>query len=119
MLMKRQEGEVVETPKPAADKEPKLSEAFAAWMAGGSAKGIRISMDGKGAWRDNVFVEHIWKSVKYEEVYLRAYASVSEARASIGRYLAFYNGRRPHQSPGPQTPDQAYFNALQPIPVAA
>lgn len=81
--------------------------------------GIKISMDGKGAWRDNVFVERIWKSVKYEEVYLRAYVSVSDARASIGRYLAFYNGRRPHQSLGRQTPDQAYFNALQPIPVAA
>ena len=81
--------------------------------------GIKISMDGKGAWRDNVFVERLWRSVKYEEVYLRAYASVSEARASIGRYLAFYNGRRPHQSLGRQSPDQAYFNALQPIPVAA
>lgn len=81
--------------------------------------GIQISMDGKGAWRDNVFVERIWKSVKYEEVYLRAYTSVSDARASIGRYLAFYNGRRPHQSLGRQTPDQAYFNALQTIPVAA
>jgi putative transposase len=83
------------------------------------AAGIQISMDGKGAWRDNVFVERIWKSVKYEEVYLRAYASVSDARASIGRYLAFYNGKRPHQSLGRQTPHQAYFNALQPIPVAA
>jgi putative transposase len=71
------------------------------------------------AWRDNVFVERIWKSVKYEEVYLRAYASVSEARASIDRYLAFYNGTRPHQSLGRQTPDRAYFNALQPIQVAA
>jgi putative transposase len=81
--------------------------------------GIQISMDGKGAWRDNVFVERVWKSVKYEEVYLKAYASVPEARASIGKYLDFYNGRRPHQSLGRQTPDQAYFNALQPIPVAA
>jgi len=81
--------------------------------------GIQISMDGKGAWRDNVFVERIWKSVKYEEVYLRAYASVSEARASIGRYLTFYNGRRPHQKLGRRTPDQTYFNAPQPIPVAA
>ena len=60
--------------------------------------GIAISMDGKGAWRDNVFVERLWRSVKYEEVYLRAYDSVSEARASIGRYLDFYNGRRPHSS---------------------
>src|SRR5207302_6986891 len=59
---------------------------------------IAISMDGKGAWRDNVFVERLWRSVKYEEVYLRAYDSVSEARDSIGRYLTFYNGRRPHSS---------------------
>ena len=83
------------------------------------AADIRISMDGKGAWRDNVFVERLWKSVKYEEVYLRAFASVSEARASIGRYLDFYNSRRPHQGLARQTPDQAYFNALLPIPAAA
>jgi putative transposase len=83
------------------------------------AADIRISMDGKGAWRDNVFVERLWKSVKYEEVYLRAYASVSEARASIGRYLDFFNTRRPHQGLGRQTPDQAYFNALLPIPAVA
>jgi putative transposase len=80
---------------------------------------IRISMDGKGAWRDNVFVERVWKSVKYEEVYLKAYTNVPEARSSIGKYLDFYNGRRPHQSLRRQTPDHAYFNALQPIPVAA
>src|SRR5260221_10040681 len=55
-------------------------------------------MDGKGAWRDNVFVERLWRSVKYEEVYLRAYETVGEARNSIGRYLEFYNGRRPHSS---------------------
>jgi putative transposase len=73
---------------------------------------IAISMDGKGAWRDNVFVERLWRSVKYEEVYLRAYDSVSEARASIGRYLTFYNGRRPHSSLDRRTPDQAYFNPL-------
>ena len=58
--------------------------------------GVAISMDGRGAWRDNVFVERLWRSVKYEEVYLRAYDSVSEARNSISRYLAFYNHRRPH-----------------------
>jgi len=63
-----------------------------------AANGIAISMDGKGAWRDNVFVERLWRSVKYEEVYLRAYDGVSEARTSIGRYLNFYNGRRPHSS---------------------
>ena len=60
---------------------------------------IAISMDGKGSWRDNVFVERLWRTVKYEEVYLRAYDSVGEARASIGRYLAFYNERSPHSSP--------------------
>ena len=80
---------------------------------------IKISMDGKGAWRDNVFVERIWKSVKYEEVYLRAYASVVEARSSLGRYLNFYNTKRPHSSLDRQTPDRAYFNALLPIPAAA
>ncbi len=74
--------------------------------------GIAISMDGKGAWRDNVFVERLWRSVKYEEVYLRAYDSVGEARASISRYLSFYNGRRPHSSLDGTTPDQAYFNSL-------
>jgi putative transposase len=73
---------------------------------------IAISMDGKSAWRDNVFVERLWRSVKYEEVYLKAYDSVSEARASIGRYLDFYNRRRPHSSLDGVTPDQAYFNPL-------
>ena len=81
---------------------------------------IKISMDGKGAWRDNVVVERLWRTIKYEEVYLRAYASAPEARASIGRYIdGFYNARRPHSSLDRQTPDEAYFNALQPIPVAA
>ena len=80
--------------------------------------GIAISMDGKGSWRDNVFVERLWRSIKYEEVYLRAYETVSEARASLGRYLAFYNGRRPHTSLDRQTPDQAYFTRL-PQSVAA
>ena len=84
-----------------------------------AAREIRISMDGKGAWRDNVFVERLWRTIKYEEVYLRAYASVSEARASIGRYLGFYNSRRPHSSLDGKTPDQVYFNTLSPIPVAA
>src|SRR6187455_1160499 len=76
------------------------------------AKSIAISMDGKGAWRDNVFVERLWRTIKYEEVYLRAYDTVSEARVSIGRYLTFYNGRRPHSSLDRQTPDQAYFTRL-------
>ncbi|HEX6826164.1 MAG TPA: IS3 family transposase [Nitrospiraceae bacterium] len=83
-----------------------------------AANGIAISMDGKGAWRDNVFVERLWRSVKYEEVYLRAYDSVSEARIWIGRYLDFYNRRRPHSSLDHATPDHAYFNP-QPIRMAA
>jgi putative transposase len=75
-----------------------------------ASRKIQISMDGKGAWRDNVFVERLWRSIKYEEVYLRAYANVPEARAGIARYLAFYNTRRPHSSLDGRTPDQAYFN---------
>jgi putative transposase len=67
-------------------------------------RGIAISMDGKGAWRDNIFVERLWRTVKYEEVYLRAYASVSEARESLARYFKFYNERRPHQSLDGRTP---------------
>jgi putative transposase len=79
---------------------------------------IAISMDGRGSWRDNVFVERLWRSVKYEEVYLRAYDSVGDARASLGRYLAFYNAIRPHSSLDARTPDNAYFNPL-PHTVAA
>ena len=91
------------------------SEVFTAVLI---ANKIAISMDGKGAWRDNVFVERLWRSVKYEEVYLKAYDSVGEARRSIGLYLDFYNGRRPHSSLDDATPDQAYFNPL-PIRTAA
>ena len=80
--------------------------------------GVAISMDGKGRWRDNVFVERIWKSIKYEEVYLHAYASVSEARARIAKYIEFYNSMRPHSSLKALTPDQVYFNRL-PVPLAA
>ena len=81
---------------------------------------IAISMDGKGAWRDNVFVERLWRTIKYEEVYLRAYASVPDARASLSRYIdGFYNTRRPHSSLDRQTPDEAYFTALPSIPMAA
>ena len=79
---------------------------------------IKISMDGRGAWRDNVFVERLWRTVKYEEVYLRAYDDVPQARASLGRYIGFYNGRRPHTSLDRRTPDQAYFNP-QPLRLAA
>jgi putative transposase len=78
---------------------------------------IAISMGGKGRWRDNVFVERLLRSVKYEEVYLNAYASVPEARAGIGRYLGFYNAVRPHSALGGRTPDQIYF--IQPLLAAA
>ena len=83
-----------------------------------ASNAIAISMDGKGAWRDNVFIERLWRSVKYEEVYLRAYETVVEARTSIGRYLDFYNRRRPHSSLDDRTPDQAYFD-LPPLRAAA
>jgi putative transposase len=84
-------------------------------------KEIAISMDGKGAWRDNVFVERLWRSVKYEEVYLHAYDSVRAAREGIGSYLDLYNRRRPHSSLDDQTPDQAYFGhqSMPPIRLAA
>jgi putative transposase len=91
------------------------SQAFTGLL---SEHGIAVSMDGKGAWRDNVFVERLWRSVKYEEVYLKAYASVNEARASLGKYFAFYNTRRPHQALDGRTPDQAYFTPQQ-LPAAA
>ena len=70
---------------------------------------IAISMDGKGAWRDNVFVERFWRSIKYEEVYLRAYESAAEAKHYIGRYVSFYNAHRPHSSLGGRTPSAVYF----------
>lgn len=83
------------------------------------AHGIQISMDGKGCWRDNVFVERLWKSIKYEEVYLKAYDSVSAAKASLGTYLTFYNARRPHQSLDGTTPDAIYFDGLPQEEIAA
>jgi len=79
---------------------------------------IQISMDGRGAWRDNVFVERLWKSVKYEEVYLHAYDSVAAAKEGIGKYLTFYNTRRPHTALDRTTPDTVYFDS-QPLAVAA
>src|SRR5687768_2960213 len=73
---------------------------------------IQISMDGKGCWRDNIFVERLWRSLKYEEVYLHAYDSVSAAIAGLDRYLTLYNRRRPHSSLADRTPDDAYFFQL-------
>ena len=74
------------------------------------ANSIEISMDGKGCWRDNVFVERLWKSVKYEEVYLHAYDGVSQVRSGLDRYLTFYNRARPYSSLDRLTPDDVYFN---------
>ena len=74
--------------------------------------GIAISMDGRGCWRDNVFVERLWKSVKYEEVYLHAYETVSAAHQGLARYLTFYNQTRPHRALDGRTPDEVYFDNL-------
>jgi len=90
------------------------SEAFTGVL---KASGVKISMDGKGRWVDNVFVERLWRSIKYEEVHLRAYESVNEARSGIGEYLRFYNSERKHQGLG-KTPDQAYFRDVV-LPEAA
>ena len=78
--------------------------------------GIRLSMDGKGCWRDNIFVERLWRSLKYEEVYLHGYDSVSAATTGIGNYFTLYNARRPHSSLSDRTPDDVYFT---PLPLAA
>ncbi len=91
------------------------SQAFTGLL---KENGIQISMDGKGAWRDNVFVERLWRSLKYEEVYLHAYDTVSAAKAGLDRYFRFYNNRRPHSSLDRQTPDQFYYESL-PLPMAA
>jgi putative transposase len=79
---------------------------------------IKISMDGKGRWVDNVFVERLWKSVKYEHVYLHAYESVAEARTKLGCYLEFFNSRRPHSSLDRQTPDMVYFKTQHQVQAA-
>jgi putative transposase len=81
--------------------------------------GARLSMDGRGAWRDNVFVERLWRSVKYERVYLKAYDSVSAAKADINDYVVWYNSQRPHSSLQRNTPDEAYFTGLPPVQLAA
>ena len=83
------------------------------------SRGIRISMDGQGRWIDNVFIERLWRSVKYEEVYLKAYDSISEARGELGRYFEFYNMRRRHQSLDYQTPDDVYWSTLDQMTTAA
>lgn len=85
------------------------SEAFTDMLG---AQGVKISMDGKGRWIDNVFIERLWRSVKYEEVYLKAYGSMAEARQGLGTYFEFYNGRRRHQTLGKRTPNEVYWATL-------
>ena len=80
---------------------------------------IQISMDGKGCWRDNVFVERLWKSVKHEEIYLHSYDSVYIAKQALNRYFDFYNRRRPHSTLDGKTPNTAYFNLSKPPLTAA
>jgi len=82
-------------------------------------RGCRLSMDGRGAWRDNVFIERLWKSVKYERVYLYAYNSVNEARRSIMHYVDWYNRSRPHSQLGRRTPDEVYAVMLPTVELAA
>ena len=77
------------------------------------AKGVRVSMDGKGRWVDNVFVERLWRSVKYEDLYLHAYETLREVNAALARYFSFYNARRPHQSLEYRTPDELYFGTSE------
>ncbi len=91
----------------------------AAFIEALNSRGVAISMDGRGCWRDNVFVERLWRTIKYEHVYLRAYDSVSDARAQLGEFIAFYNTRRPHSSLGKKTPDEFYFASLPAIQRAA
>ena len=81
--------------------------------------GIKISMDGKGRWMDNVFIERLWRSLKYEEVYLKAYDSVTQARQGIGDWLMFYNEERRHASLRRMTPDQVYYDLPSGLPIAA
>ncbi len=83
------------------------------------AHGIQISMDGKGRWMDNVFIERLWRSLKYEEVYLKAYDTVAHAQQSIGAWMNFYNQDRRHASLGRMTPDQVYYDLPSELPLAA
>ena len=91
------------------------SEAFTEAL---TSRVIRISMDGKGRWMDNIFIERLWRSVKYEEVYLKAYGSIGEARRELGVYFEFYNHRRWHQSLDDRTPDEVYWATVGQLPAA-
>lgn len=101
-------------------RQVELTQFSGAEFVGEVARiGARQSMDGRGCWRDNVFVERLWRSVKYEEVYLKAHDSVSAARHGLAAYFDFYNTRRPHQGHDGKTPDMVYFAALPPLAAAA
>ena len=104
--------EIVNTDQGSQFTAPAFTEAVL-------AKGCKLSMDGRGAWRDNVFVERLWRSVKYERVYLKAYDSVSAARADIAQYLAWYNAHRAHSSLERLTPNEKYLAALPQLALAA
>lgn len=86
------------------------SEAFTGLL---EQSGVRISMDGKGSYRDNIFIERLWRTVKYEEVYLTAYQDGREAKTGLGRYFEFYNADRPHQALGYRTPDQVFTDMIE------
>ena len=89
-------------------------------LRGGSqTQGIQISMDGVGRWRDNVFVERLWRSLKYEEVYRHAYETVRDAQDGVARYMTFYNQIRPHRALDGRTPDRVYWEHLPARPTAA
>ena len=107
----------------ALERQPALHTPFArhfrSFLAAVDAAFDVCVIDTKGCWRDNVFVERLWRSVKYEDVYLKAYDGVSVARHSLAAYFEFYNARRPHQSHDGRTPDMVYFNALPPVRAAA
>ncbi len=92
------------------------SEAFTQML---QEQGIQVSMDGKGRYLDNIFVERLWRSIKYEEVYLKAYQTVAEARTGINAYLEFYNQQRPHQALGYRTPAEVYQNGQEEKEAAA
>ena len=89
------------------------------WIDTLKAAGVQISMDGKGRWIDNVFIERLWRSVKYENIYLRAYETGTQLRRGLTEYFDFYNGRRIHEALGYATPDEVYFAGLAPVMAAA
>jgi putative transposase len=89
------------------------------WTQALKDAGVRISMDGRGRWIDNRMIERLWRSLKYECVYLRAFETGSEARAGIGQWMAYYNADRPHSTHGILTPDEAYESKTEPLRMAA